>query len=131
MKKIVIVEDAELIAQLLERRLRAEGYYIFVAKDGEEGLETIQREKPDLVLLDIVLPGMNGFQIIEQLKKDRLLRDMRIIIISNSGQSEEIEYAKEIGVSDWLVKTEFDLQEVIEKVRKCIGPGDEQRVKQT
>jgi DNA-binding response OmpR family regulator len=129
MKKIVVVEDAELIAQLLERRLRAEGYYVFTAKDGEEGLDMIKREKPDLVLLDIVLPRINGFQIIEQLKEDRKLRKIRIIIISNSGQPEEIERAKELGVLDWLVKTEFDPQEVVEKVKKSIGSGDEQRTK--
>jgi len=131
MKKIVIVEDAALIAELLERRLRAEGYYVFVAQDGEEGLRMIAKEMPDLVLLDIVLPRMNGFQIIEHLKQDQKMRDIGVIVISNSGQPEEIKRAKEIGVSDWLVKTEFDPQEVIDKVRKVIGPGDEERAKQT
>jgi len=74
------------------------------------------------VLLDIVLPRLNGFEVLAELKKDEALRQIPVIIISNSGQPAEIEKAKELGVRDWLVKTEFDPREVLEKVQRQIGP---------
>ena len=122
MKKILIVEDEELIGNLLQRKLRQEGYYASVAKDGEAALKQIREERPDIVLLDIVLPRLNGFEVLSELKKDEALRQIPVIVISNSGQPAEIEKAKELGVRDWLVKTEFDPREVLEKVQRQIGP---------
>ncbi|HZX49656.1 MAG TPA: response regulator [Candidatus Paceibacterota bacterium] len=124
MKKVLVIEDEALIADLLSRRLQEKGYYAFLAEDGEKGLQFIRKEAPDLVLLDIVLPRLNGFEVLEELQKEGLLSRIPVIIISNSGQPAEIERAKEAGVVDWLIKTEFDPQEVIEKVEKQIGPGD-------
>ena len=121
MKRVLIVEDEPLIGDLLQRKLQAEGYYAFVAKDGEEALRQIREERPDLVLLDIVLPRLNGFEVLSEMRKDEELGKIPVIIISNSGQPTEIEKAKEIGVRDWLIKTEFDPQEVVEKVQKQIG----------
>jgi DNA-binding response OmpR family regulator len=123
MKKILIVEDEELIGDLLQKKLRQEGYFASVARDGEEALKQAREEKPDMVLLDIVLPRLNGFEVLSELKKDEALRQIPVIIISNSGQPSEIERAKELGVHDWLVKTEFDPQEVLEKVQRQIGPA--------
>ena len=121
MKKVLIVEDEELIGDLLQKKLRQEGYYASVAIDGEAALKQIREEKPDIVLLDIVLPRLNGFEVLSELKKDEELRQIPVIIISNSGQPDEIEKAKELGVRDWLVKTEFDPREVLEKVQRQIG----------
>lgn len=123
MKKVLIVEDEQLIGDLLQKKLREEGYYVFTARDGEEGLQQIRDERPDMILLDIVLPRLNGFEVLAEVKKDEELRRIPVIIISNSGQPIEIERAKEAGVRDWLVKTEFDPQEVLEKVRRHIGPS--------
>jgi DNA-binding response OmpR family regulator len=125
MKRILIIEDESLIGELLRKKLANEGYYVFLARDGEKGLEEIRSQKPDLVLLDIVLPRLNGFEVLEGMKKDGSLDTTPVIIISNSGQPTEIEEAKKMGVADWLVKTEFDPAEVAEKVRKQIGSGDE------
>lgn len=115
------MEDEQLIGDLLQRKLREEGYYAFVARDGESGLKQIREEKPDIVLLDIVLPRLNGFEVLSEIRKDETLRQIPVIIISNSGQPTEIEKAKEAGVRDWLIKTEFDPQEVLEKVQRHIG----------
>ena len=122
MKKILIVEDEQLIGDLLQKKLRQEGYRVSLATDGEAALKQIREEKPDIVLLDIVLPRLNGFEVLSELKKDEALRQIPVIIISNSGQPDEIEKAKELGVRDWLVKTEFDPREVLEKVQRQIGP---------
>ncbi|MEK7542116.1 MAG: response regulator [Patescibacteria group bacterium] len=121
MKKVLIVEDEQLIGDLLQKKLRGDGYYAFVAKDGEAALKQMREEQPDLVLLDIVLPRLNGFEVLSEIRKDEELRKIPVIIISNSGQPTEIEKAKEAGVRDWLIKTEFDPQEVLEKVRRQIG----------
>lgn len=123
MKKVLIVEDEQLIGDLLQKKLREEGYYVCMARDGEEGLRQIRDERPHLILLDIVLPRLNGFEVLAELKKDEELKRIPVIVISNSGQPIEIEKAKEAGVRDWLIKTEFDPQEVLEKVRKHIGPS--------
>lgn len=123
MKKILIVEDEQLIADLVQRKLQDEGYYAFVARDGEEAVKQIREGRPDLILLDIVLPRLNGFDVLAEIQKDEELKLIPVIIISNSGQPEEIERAKAAGVRDWLVKTEFDPKEVLEKVRRQIGPA--------
>lgn len=120
-KKILIIEDEELLCNLLERKLNEEGYQVSVAKDGVEGMKMIRETKSDLVLLDIVMPNKNGFEVMEEMQADEKLKHIPIIVISNSGQPVEIDKAKELGAKDWLIKTEFDPQEVIEKVKKQIG----------
>lgn len=119
-KKILIVEDEEIMYSLLQKKLSQEGYEVSVAKDGEEGLTKMKEEKPDLILLDIIMPRKSGFEVMEEMKKDRDLRDIPVIVISNSGQPVELDKAKELGAKDWLIKTEFDPQEVIQKVKKQI-----------
>lgn len=121
MKKILLVEDEEIIVDLLQKKLSQEGYDMKIARDGEEGLAAMKKEKPDLVLLDIIMPRIGGFEVMEEMNKNPELKKIPVIIISNSGQPVEIDRAKELGAKDWLIKTEFDPQEVIEKVVKQIG----------
>jgi len=120
-KKILLIEDEKIMVNLLEKKLTKEGYDVSVAWDGKEGLLKIREVKPDLILLDIVMPKMGGFGVMEEVSKDKELKKIPIIIISNSGQPVELERAKELGVKDWLIKTEFDPQEVLNKVTKQIG----------
>lgn len=120
-KKILIIEDEEIIYSLLQKKLTEEGYEISIATDGNEGLEKMKEEKPDLVLLDIIMPEKGGFEVMEEMQSDENLRDIPVIVISNSGQPVELDRAKELGAKDWLIKTEFDPQEVTEKVKKQIG----------
>ncbi len=121
MKKILIIEDEEIILSLLQRKLGQEGYEISTATNGQEGLETMRVVNPDLILLDIVMPRMGGFEVMEEMAKDPELRKIPVIIISNSGQPVEIDKAQELGAKDWLIKTQFDPQEVVDKVAKQIG----------
>lgn len=117
-KKILLIEDEKIIVELLEKKLIQEGYQVVVARDGDKGLEKIREEKPDLILLDIVMPQRDGFQVMEELRDDKELNSIPIVIISNSGQPVELDRAKELGADDWLIKTEFDPAEVLEKVEK-------------
>lgn len=120
-KKVLLLEDEEIIIELLERKLKQQGYEISVARNGEQGLAMMKKEKPDVVLLDIIMPKMGGFEVMEEMNKQEQLKNIPVIIISNSGQPVELDRAKELGVKDWLIKTEFDPQEVIDKVVKQIG----------
>lgn len=120
MKKILLIEDEEIIIELLERKLKEEGYEVVIARDGEEGLKEMRKTRPDLVLLDIVMPKMGGFEVMEAMNKDQELKDFPVVIISNSGQPVELDRAKRLGAKDWLIKTEFDPNEVLEKVIKQI-----------
>lgn len=120
-KKILVIEDEEILLKLLKKRLSQEGYAVSIAINGIEGLELMRKNKPDLILLDIIMPKMGGFELMEETAKDEELKDIPIIIISNSGQPVEIDRAQRLGAKDWLVKTDFDLQEVLDKVIKQIG----------
>ena len=121
MKKILIIEDEEIMVDLLQKKLTVEGYEISVARDGKEGLEKMKEVKPDLILLDIIMPKMGGFGVMTEMQKDKTLAKIPVIVISNSGQPVEIDRAQKLGAKDWLIKTEFDPQEVVEKVVKQIG----------
>ena len=120
-KKILIIEDEEILLDLLKDKLEDFGYEIYSAKDGEEGLKAIRDIVPDLILLDIIMPKMSGFEVMEAMQKDPSIKDIPVIIISNSGQPVELDKAKQLGAKDWLIKTEFDPVEVIQKVKAILG----------
>ncbi len=120
-KKILLIEDEEILIDLLQRKLSQEGYEVSIARDGEEGLKKMKEINPDLILLDIVMPKMDGFEVMEKMDKEPGLKKIPVIIISNSGQPVELGRVKKLGAKDWLIKTEFDPQEVVNKVKKQIG----------
>ena len=122
-KKILIIEDEEELLSLLEKRLGQEGYEVATAKDGKEGLTKIKEIKPNLVLLDVVMPVMDGFEVMEAMNKDEEMKKIPFIIISNSGQPVEIDRALKLGAKDYLVKVKFTPQDVLEKIKKQIGNG--------
>ena len=124
-KKILIVEDEEIMITLLQKKLTDEGYEISITRNGEEGLRVMREVRPDLVLLDIIMPKMGGFEVMEEMTKDKELSSIPVIIISNSGQPVELDRAKKLGAKDWLIKTEFDPQEVVEKVKKILPTPEE------
>jgi CheY-like chemotaxis protein len=120
-RKILVVEDEEIMIDLLQRKLTDVGYEVLVAKDGEEGLKAMREVKPDLILLDIIMPKLGGLEVMEEMNKDKELKKIPVIVISNSGQPVELDKAQKLGAKDWLIKTEFEPQEVIDKVKKQFG----------
>ena len=120
-KKILLIEDEEILIDLLQRKLTQEGYEISITRNGEEGLAAMKEKQPDLILLDIIMPKMGGFEVMEKMQGDNDLKRIPVIVISNSGQPVEIDRAQKLGAKDWLIKTEFDPREVIEKIKKQIG----------
>ena len=120
-KKILLIEDEELLISLLQKKLTEAGYLIFLARNGEDGLRLMRENLPDIVLLDIIMPKMGGFEVLEEMVKDDSLKNIPVVIVSNSGQPVELDRAKKLGAKDWLIKTEFDPEEVLEKVIAQIG----------
>ena len=119
-KTILIIEDEEVLASFLKRKLLRRGYRSIVAADGKEGLEKIKEIRPDLILLDVAMPKMDGFEVMEAKQKIEAIKDIPIIIISNSGQPVEISRAQKLGAKDWIIKTNFDPEEVVGKVEKIL-----------
>jgi DNA-binding response OmpR family regulator len=115
-RKIVIVEDEEILANLLSMKLQKAGYLAEVYGDGASGLEAIRSGSPDLVLLDIMLPKKNGYEILEALNAEGIVPNLPVIVISNSGQKVELDRVKQLGARHSLVKVNFDPNEVLELV---------------
>ena len=115
--KVLIVEDDRFLRELMVRKLKMENFEVIEAEDGEQGLKKMKEEKPDLVLLDLILPEMDGFEVLEQKRKDDEIKNIPVIILSNLGQKEEIDRGLQLGAKDYLVKAQFSPSEIIEKVK--------------
>jgi DNA-binding response OmpR family regulator len=117
---IVLVEDDPLLAGHISRKLVEKGFRVTLAKDGEAGLSAIIREKPDLVLLDMMLPFLSGFDILEDLYERKILPDLPVVIVSNSGQPIEIERAMKLGVVDHVIKLNLSPEDIVYRVERAI-----------
>ncbi|OGZ27326.1 MAG: hypothetical protein A2365_00115 [Candidatus Nealsonbacteria bacterium RIFOXYB1_FULL_40_15] len=122
MKKILVVEDDKFLRELISQKILKEGYDIAEAVDGEKGIEAVKKEKPDLVLLDLILPGIDGFEVLARIKADPEISNVPVIILSNLGQKDDIEKGLKMGASDYLIKAHFTPGEIIEKVRSVLKP---------
>lgn len=119
-KRILIVEDDKFLRELIAQKLVKEDYEISEAVDGEEGMKKIKEEKPDLVLLDLILPGIDGFEVLSQMKEDTALAPIPVIILSNLGQKEDVERGLKLGAVDYLIKAHFTPGEIIEKIKNVL-----------
>ena len=115
-KKVLIVEDDEFLRSLTVKRLEKENYQIIIAADGEQALKMIDSDTPDLILLDLLLPGVDGFEVLEKMKKS-----IPVVVFSNLGQREDIEKAKKLGADDFLIKANFTLDDVVAKVGQYLS----------
>ena len=116
-KKILIVEDDKFLRELISQKLVKEGYDIGSAIDGEEGVKKIKDEKPDLVLLDLILPGIDGFEVLTQMKEMPSTSSIPVIILSNLGQKEDMDKALAGGAEDFMVKAHFTPSEIVAKIK--------------
>ncbi len=119
-KTILIIEDDKFLRELIVQKLLREGYNVPEAIDGEEGIKKIKEEKPDLVLLDLILPGIDGFEVLSQMKADSGLSSIPVIILSNLGQREDVEKGLKMGAVDYLIKAHFTPGEIIEKIKAIL-----------
>ncbi len=119
-KKILLVEDDSFISDMYKAKLEYLGYDIETAENGKIGMEKAVSFAPDLILLDIVMPERDGFELLADLKKDEKLKDLPIILLTNLGRREDIEKGFKMGASDYIIKAHFTPQEVVEKINNVL-----------
>lgn len=119
-KKILIIEDDKFLRELIARKLAKDGYDVSEAVDGEEGVKKAKETGPDLILLDLILPEMDGFEVLSKIKQDPASSLIPVIILSNLGQKEDIEKGLKMGAADYLIKAHFTPGEIVEKIRSII-----------
>jgi len=120
-KTILFIEDESALQKTFDDLLRQEGYEMISALDGEIGLRLAKLKKPDLILLDLILPKMHGFEVLKMLKENKETRDIPIIILTNLEGIGDVEKAINLGATTYLVKAHYSLEEVVEKIRKALG----------
>jgi DNA-binding response OmpR family regulator len=116
-QKIFVVEDDKFLRELMCEELKREGFFVGSAIDGEEGLEKIPKEIPDLVLLDLILPGIDGFEVLKRLKENPYVSKVPVIILSNLGQKDNLDKGMSLGAADYLIKAHFTPREIIERIK--------------
>ncbi len=121
MKKILIVEDEIPLLKALADRFTREGFTALEAKDGLEGLSLAQQEHPDLILLDIIMPGMDGMEMLEKLKLNPESKDIPVILLTNIGDTSKILNALEAGAESYLIKANVKLEDVVNKVKQYLA----------
>lgn len=119
-KKILVVEDDSFLSEMYLTKLSESGFDVEAAYDGKEALAKIKEFKPDLVLLDIVLPRLDGFEVLRMIKKEDSSKNIPVIILTNLGQKEEVEKGLKLGASGYIIKAHFTPTEVVAKVKKAL-----------
>ena len=120
-KKVMIVEDDEHISKVYEIKLAKEGYATSLAVDGDEAVAKITSEKPDLILLDLMIPKKDGFGVLEDIKKVPSLAGIPVIVLSNLGQQSDQDRALGLGANEYLVKVDYPIQEVVDRIKGYLG----------
>jgi DNA-binding response OmpR family regulator len=116
-KTILVIEDDKFLRELMVRKIVSEEFSSLEAETGEEGLEKMKKEKPDLVLLDIVLPGIDGIEVLRKAKEDPSMKSIPIMILSNLAGPEEIERGLKMGAVDYLIKAHLTPREIVAKAK--------------
>ena len=119
-KKILIVDDEAQLVEMMKMRLEAAGYSVIAAYDGQEGLNKARKEKPDLIILDLMLPKMDGYKVCGLLKNDARYSKIPIIMFTARAQDEDVRLGKDLGAEDYVIKP-FEPKLLLDKIRKLIG----------
>jgi len=120
MKTILFIEDEPGLQRTLGDVLRRNGYKVINALNGEIGLKLLEKEKPDLILLDLVLPKMNGFEVLKELKANPETKEIPVIVLTNLGTIEDVNRVVELGANTYLIKAQYTIEEVIQKVKRVM-----------
>ena len=118
--KILLIEDDVFFSKFYATKLKESNYEVTVAYDGEEGLLRIQEEKPDIILLDLIMPKMDGFAVLEALSKDNQLKKIPVLVFSTLSQDPDVERAKQLGARDYINKSVLDFQILIDKIHSIM-----------
>lgn len=119
-KLILFIEDEPTLQKTLGRVLEQEGFEVQAALDGQSGLAFIKRSKPDLILLDLILPKMDGFEVLKNLKADEATKKIPVIVLTNLESPQDVGRALSLGADTYLVKANYELDEVVKKIKSII-----------
>jgi len=118
-----LVEDDAFLAGMYVTKLNLEGYDVHLASDGEKGLKLAKEELPSIILLDVILPKMSGFDVLKDLKAEAKTKDIPVILLTNLGQRDDVKKGLDLGAADYLIKAHFMPSEVVEKIKKLVKKG--------
>lgn len=118
--KILLVEDDTFLVEMYKTKFELEGFEIISAEDGKKGLELAGKESPDIILLDILMPKMDGFAVLDALKKDKALANIPVVLLTNLGQKDDVKKGFEKGAVGYLIKAHFMPSEVVDKIKKIL-----------
>jgi len=121
MVNVLLVEDDAFLANIYKTKFEMEGFKVRVAENGEIGLKDAKKKVPDIILLDILLPKMDGFTVLEHLKEDDELKSVPVILLTNLGQKDDVEKGLALGAADYLIKAHFKPSETVDKVKKVLA----------
>ena len=121
MTKVLVAEDDKFLSKAYAAKLKKEGFDVVLAGNGEEAVEKTKSEKPDVVLLDLIMPKKDGFDSLSDIKKDQTTKNIPVVILSNLGQEEDIERGKKLGAVDYLVKSNISIQDVVNKIKQVLA----------
>ncbi len=121
MKRVVVIDDDQGVVSLLQKRLEANGYQVSSAEDGVKGLEIVRSTLPDLVILDIVMPGMDGFSLVREIRSDERLKRIPLIVITSKGEMGELFKAEGVGI---ILTKPFKMEDILQKVEGFLGKAD-------
>ncbi|KKQ52662.1 MAG: Two component transcriptional regulator, winged helix family [Parcubacteria group bacterium GW2011_GWD2_38_12] len=119
--KIVLVEDDQFLSKILILRLVEEGFDVVLADNGQDAAGVIKKENPNIVLLDLLLPKKNGFEVLEEIKLDAKINQIPVIILSNLGQQTDINKGLKLGATDYLVKANFGIKDIVSKIKEHLA----------
>lgn len=117
---VLLVEDDTFLSNIYKTKFELEGFKITTAEDGALGLEQAKKKKPDIILLDILLPKMDGFTVLEKLKSESTTADIPVILLTNLGQKDDVDKGLSMGAVDYLIKAHFKPSETVDKVREAL-----------
>ncbi len=119
-KTILLVEDDNFVGMAYKDGLTRAGFLVENALDGFEAIEKAQKMRPDLILLDLVMPLKNGFEVLEELRKDKTFSDIPIVVVSNLGQESDVEKAMNLGATDYVMKNQISMKQMVERIQKYV-----------
>ncbi len=119
--KILLIEDDPFFQKFYSFKLREQQFEVFVGKDGVEGLQLVRSNKPDLILLDLIMPNKDGFEVLQELASDQELKNIPVLVFSTLSQEKDIARAKELGAKDYVNKSFFDFEKLLVKIQSMIA----------
>lgn len=118
--KIMIVEDYQILREVISKKFSQEGFKVFAACNGQEALSNLESFEPDVILLDIIMPGLNGFEVLKKIRdnSDPKISKTVVMMLSNLGDEDDVQKAMRIGADDYMIKSDFTISEIIEKIKR-------------